>query len=145
MIIAMPTPSRIIYHALLRCHHIRSRSKIKKLQSAAKSLDISYLLLKSDGATPGVMYVRGFDEEGVESWVETVKGLRYLNFEVKADVQGLEVVETEGKGKAEEGNGEEKKTVVEEVGTLKDFAGRMEEMDLRDWFRVAMGFVKEEG
>ena len=100
------------------------------------------MLLKSDGATPGVMYVRGFEAESVDSWVEMVKGLRYLNFEVRAEAQEAKAG-TEASRRMEQDSEEAKKTVVEEVESLKDFARCMEELGLRGWWRGAMGFARD--
>jgi hypothetical protein len=58
-----------MYHALIRTHHITSRKKVSNLKAAAKKHSC-FALLRS-GGTPGIMYVRG-DEENVMEWVGIV-------------------------------------------------------------------------
>jgi len=59
----------MIYHALIRTHHITSRKKVAALKAAAKKYACA-ALLRSGGA-PGIMYVRG-EERGVEGWVGVI-------------------------------------------------------------------------
>ena len=59
----------IMYHALIRTHHITSRKKVATLKAAAKKHGCAALL--RSGGIPGIMYVRG-DERGVKEWVDVV-------------------------------------------------------------------------
>ena len=135
----MPT----YYHALIRTHHIRSRSKVNQLKSAAKQFELAYVLFKSDGAPPGMMYACGTSEEGVDQWVREVRSLHYLNFELQAPVTMIEnnkVSFGSGKASKKHGKSDEGTTVVEEVATLKDFAAQMKQRHVLSWWRQVMGF-----
>jgi hypothetical protein len=59
----------MLYHALIRTHHITSRKKVAALKAAAKKYACAALL--RSGGVPGIMYVRG-EEDGVEGWVGVV-------------------------------------------------------------------------
>lgn len=59
----------VMHHALIRTHHITSRNKVSTLKAAAKKHSCSALL--RSGGTPGIMYVRG-DEENMMEWVGIV-------------------------------------------------------------------------
>jgi hypothetical protein len=59
------------WNALIRTHHITSRRKVSKLKQAAGNSGV-YVLLRSGGA-PGLMYVEGPEQDGVENWVSAVQ------------------------------------------------------------------------
>jgi hypothetical protein len=119
------------YHALIRTHHITSRKKVARLKAAAKQLGCS-ALLRSGGA-PGIMYVRGDDREQVQKWVNTVHELRYKDYQLAMAVGPVEAAKRESEPPG-----------VREVETVKDMAAAMEAKGLQKWWRVAMGFVREE-
>ncbi|KAK5943690.1 hypothetical protein PMZ80_004698 [Knufia obscura] len=120
-----------MYHALIRTHHITSRKKVATLKAATKKFNC-YALLRSGGA-PGLMYVESGIEKDTQSWVNTVHGLRYKDYQLIAHVNGAarEVVPA-----TEEG-------VLEEVATVKEFAAAMEGKGLLKWWRTAMGYVHD--
>jgi hypothetical protein len=119
-----------MFNALIRTHHITSRKKVAALKSAAKQLEC-YALLRSGGA-PGVMFVQGDSQHKVQSWVETVRNLRYKDFQLcsKASLTSA-TFDSSMHGS------------LEEVSTLKDMAAKMEAAGLSEWWRKAMGFAKE--
>lgn len=65
----MPPPTPLLFHALIRTHHITSRKKVAKLKQAALANSVSVLL--RFGGAPGIMYVEG-PRMGVEEWVGAV-------------------------------------------------------------------------
>ncbi len=64
----------MIYHALIRTHRISSKKKIRSLRAAAAEHDVGDLI---HVGVPGIMYVSGAKEDGVQSWVDHVHELRY--------------------------------------------------------------------
>ncbi|RMZ86296.1 hypothetical protein DV736_g6479, partial [Chaetothyriales sp. CBS 134916] len=131
-----------MYHALIRTHHITSRKKVAVLKAAAKKLQC-FALLRS-GGVPGVMYVQGESKGDVQSWVDTVHGLRYKGYQLVAPVS--EAKESDSHSHSHSGQkrmlGEA--GVVEEFDKVKDMAMRIMEGDdhkLTEWWRRAMGFV----
>lgn len=68
----MPALPTTIYHrALLKTHHITSRSKLSHVIHSASRLSLS-LVLKT-GRPPGVLIVEGPEREAVVEWVADVK------------------------------------------------------------------------
>lgn len=126
-----------MYHALIRTHHITSRKKVARLKAAAK-LHQCFALLRT-GGIPGVMYVSGRTRPDVQSWVDTVHGLRYKDYQLAAPVGSVTQLEQIG-SKSE---GESPLGVLEEVATVKEMAASMESKGLINWWRVAMGFAQE--
>lgn len=126
-----------LWNALIRTHHITSRTKVAKLRASASNCQI-YALLRSGGC-PGIMYVEG-SETGVKDWVSSVQRLRYKDFQVerKAAEKQVETTRVEGgSGEKEYGLGK-----VEEVGSVKEFGVRMAELGVRKWWRQGMGYVQ---
>lgn len=66
----MPSSPITTFNALIRTHHITSRSKVTKLKHAATLHDV-FVLLRS-GSSPGMMYVEG-SHAGVGGWVSVVQ------------------------------------------------------------------------
>ncbi|RMZ77129.1 hypothetical protein DV737_g4549, partial [Chaetothyriales sp. CBS 132003] len=94
------------------------------LKAAAKKLQC-FALLRS-GGVPGVMYVQGESKSAVQSWVDTVHGLRYKDYQLVAPHMLGEA------------------GVLEEVDRVRDMAGRIMEGNnarVTEWWRKAMGFV----
>ena len=120
-----------IYNALIRTHHIVSRVKINKLKEVAKRFDC-YALLRT-GGVPGVMYVEAQNPHNVLRWTEAVRELRYKHYDLRAPVavSELELSQVGPLGK------------LEQVYSLKEMVEKMEERELTDWWRKAMGFVAE--
>jgi hypothetical protein len=125
-----------MYHALIRTHHITSRKKVARLKAAAKVYQC-FALLRS-GGMPGVMYARAKEKAQVQSWVDTVHDLRYKDYQLVAPVDAVRANETVEKDmNAKLGS-------LEETETVKDMAAQMDSMGLLKWWRVAMGFQREE-
>ena len=59
-----------IYHALIRTHHMTSRTKIAAIKDASLQLSVNAIL--RTGGFPGIMYVSG-ELPGVCDWVKTVR------------------------------------------------------------------------
>ncbi|KIW72180.1 hypothetical protein PV04_00396 [Phialophora macrospora] len=123
----------LAYHALIRTHHITSRKKVARLKAAAKNLQC-YALIRS-GGIPGVMYVRGSDQSQVQSWVDTVHGLRYKDYQLVAPVTAVAGADVQ--------SGLTKAGILQEVETVKEMAAYMERAGIQKWWRAAMGFVTE--
>ncbi|KAF2257192.1 hypothetical protein BU26DRAFT_412534 [Trematosphaeria pertusa] len=124
-----------MWNALIRTHHITSRKKVAKLRAAASNYDV-YALLRYGGC-PGVMYCQG-SESGVRSWVSTVQGLRYKDFQL---------VKKPAAKAVEELGGNEKDVhygKLEEVESVKEFGARMQEMGVWAWWRKGMGYVHDD-
>ena len=120
-----------MYHALIRTHHITSRRKVSVLKAAAKQLQC-YALLRS-GGVPGVMYVQGSEESNVRSWVETVHDLRYKDYQLAATPTAM--IRASWLGKV---------GTLEEADTVKAMGQRFDEVGLTEWWRLSMGFVKDD-
>ncbi|KAL3470064.1 hypothetical protein BJX99DRAFT_251479 [Aspergillus californicus] len=125
------------YNALIRTHHITSRKKVSALKRAADAHNC-FALLRSGGC-PGIMYVEATEKDDVEGWVNTVKNLRYKDFQLvsrpaAAVVEGQQV-EQEGGKKDELGRG------LEEVESVKEFGSLMEQRGIWGWWRKAMGYA----
>ena len=119
-----------MYNALIRTHHITSRKKVAALKAAAKDLQC-YALLRS-GGVPGVMYVQASNQDTVQTWVETVRNLRYKDYQLASATSS-----------AANGFTASKYGTLEEVSTVKEMSAKMEEVFLIEWWRKAMGFAKD--
>ena len=80
-----------------------------------------------------MMYVESSIEKDTQSWVDTVRGLRYKDYQliVPTSAAGKEVMPATETG------------VLEEVNSVKGFAGAMESKGLLMWWRTAMGYVHD--
>ena len=129
--------STTLYNALIRTHHITSRKKVAKLRAAASNHNV-YALLRYGGC-PGVMYCQG-TEPGVRDWVADVQRLRYKDFQlVRKPAQKLDE-ETAGHVtdvKVPYGK-------LEEMDTVKEFGAQMESFGVWNWWRVGMGYQKDD-
>ncbi|KAK5064285.1 hypothetical protein LTR84_000118 [Exophiala bonariae] len=88
---------------------------------------------------PGVMYVRGRTQSDVQSWVDTVHGLRYKDYQLAAPVESIAGGEQGGSTLEMESP----LGILEEVGTVKEIATSMEAKGIISWWRSAMGFARE--
>lgn len=133
-----------IYTALIRTHHITSRRKISTLKSTAKKLDC-YALLRSNGG-PGLMYVEARTARSSQIWIDTVRELRYKDFQLVAGVRATDVAgDKDEAGRRETELVERGKYgVLEEVGSVREFAEVMDRRGLGVWWRNAMGFAPRE-
>ncbi|KAL4923782.1 uncharacterized protein BDV17DRAFT_232090 [Aspergillus undulatus] len=138
------------YNALIRTHHITSRKKVSALKSAADGLNV-FALLRSGGC-PVIMYVEASDKEAFESWVGTVRSLRYKDFQLVARPASAVVEGEVGKGEKikgkekEKGGGKRKEDKrlpigLEEVESVKEFGSLMEQRGVWNWWRKGMGYV----
>ncbi|XPS94902.1 hypothetical protein M3J09_004200 [Ascochyta lentis] len=125
-----------LYNALVRTHHITSRKKVAKLRAAASHHNI-YALLRYGGC-PGLMYCQG-SEPGVRHWVAHVQRLRYKDFRLLKKPAEKHV---EGPGQAN--NSSVPYGKLEEADTVKEFGAHMESFGVGTWWRVAMGYQKDE-
>lgn len=116
-----------MFHALIRTHHITSRKKIAALKAAAKQKQC-FVLLRT-GGIPGLMYVRGTDQSSTQQWVDTVHKLRYKDYQLISPVYSTTTM-IESKDLCK----------LEEVSTVKEFAARIEQHGITNWWRTAMGF-----
>ena len=129
--------STTLYNALIRTQHITSRKKVAKLRAAASNHNV-YALLRYGGC-PGVMYCQGA-EPGVRDWVADVQRLRYKDFQlVRKPAQKLH----------EETAGDVTDVKVpygrlEEMDTVKEFGAQMERFGVWNWWRVGMGYQKDD-
>ncbi|KAF2465987.1 uncharacterized protein BDR25DRAFT_328371 [Lindgomyces ingoldianus] len=130
----MSTP---VWNALVRTHHITSRKKVTKLRAAASNYAV-FVLLRSGGC-PGIMYCEGH-ESGVKDWVSIVQGLRYKDFQLVQKVAPLHI-DGRDKGVKEQQTEYGK---LQEVGSVKEFGARMEELGVWEWWRKGMGYVHQD-
>ncbi|KAF2199371.1 hypothetical protein GQ43DRAFT_398919, partial [Delitschia confertaspora ATCC 74209] len=132
-----------IFNALIRTHHITSRKKIAALRKAASHHRV-YALLRSGGC-PGIMYCEGGGEAAVKEWVATVQRLRYKDFQLVRKTGEVEMEKgeekREGVGMGKRTGREEKWGKLEELESVKEFGGRMEELGVWEWWRRGMGYV----
>lgn len=142
----------VLFAALIRTHHVTSRKKLQRVKKAAAAhlapSSSWYVLVRSGGA-PGIMYAESRSEEAVAGWVAAVQGLRYKDFQCVRK-PGLVKGGDGGGGGGDRGEGgmEQKAcskgvaaAVFEEVTSTTDFAARMEERGLLDWFKEGMGYT----
>jgi hypothetical protein len=136
----------MVYNALIRTHHITSRKKLSALKQAAHNLNC-FALLRSGGC-PGIMYVEAQEKDAVESWVNTVRGLRYKDFQLVNRPAAAMVEEVDNKeGSAR--NKDRKKHSTEgqtkagltEIDTVKEFGSVMEQRGVWMWWRKGMGYM----
>lgn len=136
----------MLFNALIRTHHITSRKKVSALKRAADTYNC--LVLLRSGGCPGIMYVESDEKDAVESWVNTVRNLRYKDFHL---VTRPDVLTDEKGGRDSEQNEQprsKKKTEkdapkpgLSEVETVKEFGNLMEQRGVWQWWRRGMGYV----
>ncbi|KAF3052772.1 hypothetical protein E8E11_011270 [Didymella keratinophila] len=123
-----------LYNALIRTHHITSRKKVAKLRAAASNHNV-YALLRYGGC-PGVMYCQGA-ERGVRDWVGDVQRLRYKDFQLVRKPAEKQTESQSNDSKIPYGK-------LEEMDTVKEFGAQMESFGVWNWWRVGMGYQKDE-
>ncbi|KAF2262413.1 hypothetical protein CC78DRAFT_582716 [Lojkania enalia] len=131
-----------VWNALIRTHHITSRKKVAKLRQAASNCNV-YALLRSGGC-PGIMYCEGH-ESGVREWISTVQRLRYKDFQLVK--KAAEIHPDGGPAKTPPSSHSKRNDAeygkLDEVVSVKDFAARMQESGIWDWWRKGMGYIHE--
>ncbi|KAJ0416204.1 hypothetical protein BJY00DRAFT_317089 [Aspergillus carlsbadensis] len=135
----------MVYNALIRTHHITSRKKVSALKQAAHNLNC-FALLRSGGC-PGIMYIEAQEKDAVESWVNTVRSLRYKDFQLvnRPAPAVVEVDDKEGSArerarKKETAEGQIKAGLTE-IDTVKEFGSVMGQRGIWKWWRKGMGYV----
>ena len=137
----------MLHNALIRTHHITSRKKVSALKRAADTYNC-FVLLRSGGC-PGIMYVEAREKDAVESWVNTVRHLRYKDFQL---VMRPGVIQAETR--SEENNSKQTRRRdydsqegkrasgigLSEVETVKEFGGAMQQRGVWHWWRKGMGY-----
>lgn len=93
------------------------------------------------------MYVESKEKDSVESWVNTVRNLRYKDFQLvtrpdvmtdeKGTSNGGRIELSRSKKKTEETS----KAGLSEVETVKEFGGLMEQRGVWQWWRKGMGYT----
>lgn len=136
----------MLFNALIRTHHITSRKKVSTLKRAADTYNC--LVLLRSGGCPGIMYVESEEKDAVESWVNTVRNLRYKDFQlvtrpdVLTDERGSRDNEQNERSRSKKKT--EKNTPkpgLSEVETVKEFGNLMEQRGVWQWWRRGMGYV----
>ncbi|KAI1770501.1 hypothetical protein F4818DRAFT_257478 [Hypoxylon cercidicola] len=117
-----------VFTALIRTHHITSRKKLARVKKAAALHNVK-VLIRSSGS-PGIMYAEGVSEAAVSSWVNTVQALRYKDFQCawKPAANRIRPADQTQDG------------AFEEVTSVAEFSGKMEQRGLGDWWRIGMGY-----
>ena len=94
------------------------------------------------------MYVESDEKDAVESWVNTVRNLRYKDFQlvtrpdVLTDERGSRDNEQNERSRSKKKT--EKNTPkpgLSEVETVKEFGNLMEQRGVWQWWRRGMGYV----
>lgn len=80
-----------------------------------------------------MMYVECNDRAATQSWVDTVHGLRYKDYQLISPT-----AKANNDMKAYEERG-----VLNEVATVKEFAAAMDEKGLLAWWRQKMGYTND--
>jgi len=93
------------------------------------------------------MYVESKEKDSVESWVNTVRNLRYKDFQLvtrpgimadeRDNANGARNEPSLSKKKTEETS----KAGLYEVETVKDFGSWMEQRGVWQWWRKGMGYT----
>ncbi|KAA8644892.1 hypothetical protein EYZ11_007484 [Aspergillus tanneri] len=138
----------MFHNALIRTHHITSRKKVSALKRAADTYNC-FVLLRSGGC-PGIMYVESKEKVAVESWVSTVRNLRYKDFQLVAR-PGVLADENQTYGENSKNHRYQERLSQEmkrdqtiglfEVETVKDFGSIMQQRGVWHWWRKGMGYT----
>ncbi|KAJ7283223.1 hypothetical protein C8J57DRAFT_730367 [Mycena rebaudengoi] len=116
------------YQALIRTHHISSMKKISRLRAAAVQHNVGVLI---HIGVPGIMYVSGDKESGVQSWVRNVHDLRYKDYYLAVRPEKNEKKVPEALPSAGR---------LDAVDSVKEFGEKMKACGLWDWWRSGMGY-----
>ncbi|KAF7312112.1 hypothetical protein MIND_00223500 [Mycena indigotica] len=116
--------------SIARMHHIRSRSKFRRLQQRAEAAPVLGL---AKSGRPGILVVQG-TKSAISAFLEAlVAGLRYLDFHhiatrpLNADVNLMINL----------------KSGLVEVNRVKDLVQALESIGLKEWFRTEMHMGKD--
>lgn len=138
----------MLHNALIRTHHITSRKKVSALKRAADTYNC-FVLLRSGGC-PGIMYVEAREKDAVESWVNSVRNLRYKDFQL---VVRPSAVQDENRSEANslkqnrrrDNDTQEGKRAsgigLLEVDSVKEFGNAMQQRGVWHWWRKGMGYA----
>ncbi|KAK7961776.1 uncharacterized protein PG986_002601 [Apiospora aurea] len=129
------TSSRLLYTALIRTHHITSRKKLQRVKKSALQHELPFVLVRSGGA-PGIMYAEAAEESPLAAWVTSVHDLRYKDFQCVRKPALQRVLHT--------GEKTAQSPSFKELETTTEFGRVMEEKGLGNWWRIGMGYQKED-
>lgn len=121
-----------VYNFLARTHHIRSYKKLGHLEAAAKRHGVSVI---HTYGRPGVFYCEGH-EEGVSQWAKALKQRNYLGYVL---VSSPHPVVRDGDAKSLQNV-----SPMKNVETMARLAEEMKSLGLLSWFRMRMGFAKND-
>ncbi|KAJ6496454.1 hypothetical protein C8R47DRAFT_973437 [Mycena vitilis] len=120
----MQTPALFI--SIARMHHIRSRTKFRRLQQRADHADVSGL---AKTGRPGVLVFEG-KKESISAFLEGARSLRYLDFHHVATRPLPSEPEAHITGT---------KPGLREVDDMKTLIQALDAIELKEWFRSEMG------
>ncbi|KAJ7056615.1 hypothetical protein C8F01DRAFT_992749 [Mycena amicta] len=103
--------------SIARMHHIRSRSKFRRLQQCAESAPVSGL---AKSGRPGVLVFQG-TQDAISNFLQGARSLRYLDFHHVSTRPCEPGPLTSKPG-------------LREVYEMRDLVQTLEEMGLKHWF-----------
>ncbi|KIY68062.1 hypothetical protein CYLTODRAFT_352000 [Cylindrobasidium torrendii FP15055 ss-10] len=131
---------KVMYHALIKTHHISSKKKIRSLRAACAEENVGVLI---HVGVPGIMYVQGVQQAAVQRWVDHVHGLRYKDYHLAVRVEELDSKAQAQLGKKHSSATEETRLPegqLDAVESVKVFGEKMQEVGVWDWWREGMGY-----
>ncbi|KAM6504313.1 hypothetical protein JOM56_001256 [Amanita muscaria] len=114
--------------SIARMHHIRSRTKLRRLKQYAVNSNISGLVKTGK---PGVLVFDG-TRESIKTFLENARSLRYLDFH---HVDTIPLQTTARIAQARLG--------LQEVADMNNLLLSLEKLSLKDWFRTQMHMEKK--
>ncbi|KUI59634.1 hypothetical protein VP1G_06886 [Cytospora mali] len=123
-------PSKTLFVALIRTHHVTSRKKLQRVKKAAAHFDVPFVLVRY-GGSPGLMYGESSDASSLGSWVSAVKDLRYKDFQCvyKPESKQLEDVPITPPMSS---------SVFNETESVSEFGQIMDRKGLGEWFKSGL-------
>ncbi|KAI0596079.1 hypothetical protein F4775DRAFT_329922 [Biscogniauxia sp. FL1348] len=118
-----------LFTTLIRTHHITSRKKLQRVKKAASHYALPFVLVRS-GGSPGIMYAESSDESSINSWVSTVQGFRYKDYQCARKPASCPVQVPQRASDAG----------FVEVTSVAEFGERMEQRGLSSWWKSGMGY-----
>ncbi|KAJ6577380.1 hypothetical protein B0H19DRAFT_1119568 [Mycena capillaripes] len=113
-----------LFISIARMHHIRSRTKFRRLQQRADHADVSGL---AKTGRPGVLVFQG-KKDSITAFLEGARSLRYLDFHHVATRPLPSEVHIAGT-----------KPGLREVEDMKTLIQTLEAIGLKEWFRTEIG------
>ncbi|KAJ7116406.1 hypothetical protein C8R44DRAFT_207706 [Mycena epipterygia] len=115
-----------LFISIARMHHIRSRTKFRRLQQRAEHSNVSGL---AKTGRPGVLVFEG-KKDAIADFLEGARSLRYLDFHHVATRPLPSQSEVRIAGR---------KQGLREVEDMKSLIQALENIGMKDWFRTEMG------